>query len=48
MMNYISHLWSRFMNYADRLGPHEWFWILAAMLILGTFFLRGLGSRKRF
>jgi hypothetical protein len=47
-MSYLSSLWSRILSYADRLGPQQWFWILVAVLVVGTFMLRGFGSRKHY
>jgi hypothetical protein len=44
----LSHILSRIFNYADHLGPSEWFWIMVAMLVAGAFLLRGFGSRKNF
>ena len=44
----MSHLYWQIMNYADRLGPKEWFWIMIGMIVLGAFLLRGFGSRKHY
>jgi hypothetical protein len=44
----FNNLCSRILNYADRLGPHEWFWILIGIIVGGAFLLRGFGSRKHY
>jgi hypothetical protein len=44
----VNHLCSRILNYADRFGPHEWFWILIGIVVGGAFLLRGFGSRKHY
>jgi len=44
----VSHLYREFMHYVDRMGPHEWFLVLAAMIIVGVVCMRGFGSRTRY
>ena len=44
----MDHLWRDFMQYADRMGPEEWFLVLAAMIVVGLICMRGFGSRTRY
>ncbi len=44
----MSHFWREIMHYVDRMGPSEWFLVLAAMIVVGVVCLRGFGSRSRY
>jgi hypothetical protein len=44
----MGHLWRELLRQADRLGPHEWFFVLAAMIVVAVFCMRGFGSRTRY
>ena len=44
----MSHVYHELARYVDRLGPHEWAAVLAAMIIVGVVFLRGFGSRSNY
>jgi len=44
----MSHVFREIMRYVDRMGPHEWFWVLAAMILVGVICLRGFGSRSKY
>ena len=44
----LSHFCREVMRLIDHTGPREWFLILAAMIIVGWFFLRGFGSRSQY
>jgi hypothetical protein len=44
----MSHLYHQLMQRADRLGPHEWFWVLAAMIVVAIICMRGFGSRSQY
>jgi hypothetical protein len=43
----MGHFYRDIVRYVERMGPHEWFWVLAAMVIVGAICLRGYGSRLR-
>jgi hypothetical protein len=47
-MNHLWHLWQEIMRYAGRMGPQEWFFVLAAMIVVAVVCLRGYGSRKQY
>jgi hypothetical protein len=36
------------MHYADRLGPRDWFFVLAIMIVVGLVCMRGFGSRSQY
>ncbi len=42
----MSHCIREIFRYADHLGPRGWFWVMAVLIIIGAFFLRGYGSRS--
>jgi hypothetical protein len=44
----MEHLWREIVCYVDRMGPHEWFLVLAAMMVVAFFSMRGFGSRSRY
>jgi hypothetical protein len=44
----MNHFYSEVMHYVGRMGPHQWFWVLAAMIVVGVVFLRGFGSRSQY
>jgi hypothetical protein len=44
----MYHIWREIVRYADRLGPHEWFLVLAAMIVVGLVCMRGFGSRSKY
>ena len=36
------------MRFLDRMGPQEWLIVLAAMIVVGLFCMRGFGSRSQY
>lgn len=42
----MSRLWHEIIRYADRLGPQEWFLVMAGLIIVGLVCMRGFGSRS--
>jgi hypothetical protein len=44
----MGYLWREILRYADRMGPREWFLVLAAMLIVAVVCMRGFGSRSQY
>jgi len=44
----MSHYYWEFMRLIDGMGPREWFWTLAAVIVVGIFCLRGFGSRSHY
>ncbi len=40
--------WHELLRYANRMGPQEWVFVLAAMIVVALFCLRGFGSRKNY
>lgn len=43
----MNHYFREIMRYVDRMGIHEWFWVLIAVIVVGVFCLRGVGSRSQ-
>ena len=43
----MGHLWHDVMRVINSLDREEWALVLAGMIIVGFFCLRGLGSRLR-
>jgi hypothetical protein len=44
----MYRLWWELVHYAERLSPQRWLLVMAAMVIVGAYFLRGFGSRSRY
>jgi hypothetical protein len=44
----MNYLWREIMHYANRMGPSEWFLVLAAMIVVGVVCMRGFGSRSQY
>jgi hypothetical protein len=44
----MSHLYYQTTRYLERLGPHEWVIILAALIVVGVVCLRVFGSRSNY
>jgi hypothetical protein len=44
----MGHILNEIMRYVDRMGGHDWLWVLIAVMVLGGVFLRGLGSRSHY
>jgi hypothetical protein len=44
MINYFNHL----MNWLENMGQREWFAVLAVVILVGYFSLRGFGSRSNY
>jgi hypothetical protein len=44
----MSHLYWDIVRCINRMGPQEWFWVLAAVIVVGVLCLRGFGSRSRY
>ena len=36
------------MRYVDRMGPQDWVYVLAAVIVVGGMCLRGFGSRSQY
>jgi drug/metabolite transporter (DMT)-like permease len=47
-MNHVWHLWNLILRFAERMGPQEWFWVLAAMILVAVVCMRGFGSRSQY
>ena len=43
----IHYFWD-LMRYMERMGLHEWFWVLAAVFLVSALCLRGFGSRSQY
>ena len=41
-------MWSDLLHFVDRMGVQEWVLVLAAMIAVGFFCLRGFGSRSQY
>ncbi len=44
----MDHLWRETMHYIDRMGTNEWAVVLAAMVVVAWFCMRGFGSRSQY
>ena len=44
----VDHVYREIMRYADRMGPHEWFLMMGAMIVVGLICMRGFGSRSQY
>jgi hypothetical protein len=44
----MSRFYEQIVRQVNHFGAQEWFWILAGVLVVGAFFLRGFGSRKQY
>ncbi len=44
----MSHSWHRIVEYVNQMGPHEWFLVLGAMIIVAAVCMRGFGSRSQY
>ncbi len=44
----MDHYYHIIMRFLDRMGPQEWVIVLAAMIVVGFFCLRGFGSRSQY
>jgi hypothetical protein len=40
--------WRQITHIVNRMGPREWLIVMAAMIAVGLFCLRGFGSRKNY
>jgi hypothetical protein len=43
----MGHFIRDIMRYGERMGPYDWFWVLAVVVVVGALCLRGFGSRPR-
>jgi hypothetical protein len=48
MMYYFNEIYYQLLHYANRLSPQQWVLLLAIMLFLGIFCMRGYGSRSKY
>ncbi len=44
----IGHIWKEISHVINHMGMQEWFWVLAAMILVGLICLRGYGSRSKY
>jgi len=44
----MTHVYRELVYHIGRMGPQEWFWVMAAMLAVGWVCLRGFGSRSKY
>ncbi len=44
----LSHLYHQTERFLERLEPRHWVIILAGMIVVGLFCLRGFGSRSNY
>jgi hypothetical protein len=44
----MEHLWRAIVRYVDHMGPQEWLLVLAAMMVVAFFSMRGFGSRSKY
>ncbi len=44
----MTHYWYEMVQYVDRMGPQQWFVVLAAMIGVAVVCMRGFGSRSRY
>lgn len=44
----MSHIWHQIVRYVERMGPQEWLFVLAAMILVAIVCMRGFGSRSRY
>ena len=44
----MGRIWNDVLCYIERLGAQEWTLILAAVVVLGFFCMRGFGSRSEY
>ena len=46
----MEHLYRQAVHHVsstlDRMGPQEWFWVMAAMIVVAVVCMRGFGSRS--
>jgi hypothetical protein len=48
MLKFFNETYYLVLNYAYKLSPQEWVLVLAIMIVLGIFCLRGFGSRSNY
>ena len=44
----MNHFYWETMHLINRMGPHEWFLVLAAMIVVAVVCMRGFGSRSQY
>lgn len=44
----MSHLYRDLLRLVERMGPQEWVVVMAVLIVVGLFCLRGFGSRSRY
>jgi hypothetical protein len=44
----LYRLYHQVLDYAGDLAPQQWIVILAVIILIGAFFLRGFGSRAKY
>lgn len=42
----MVHYYKDLVRYVEHMGPEQWFFVLAAVIIVGALCLRGFGSRS--
>jgi hypothetical protein len=44
----MSSFWHGIVHYVDRMGAQQWFFVLAAMIVVAVVCMRGFGSRSQY
>ena len=44
----MSHIFREISRLINHMGMRDWFWVLAAMILVGLVCLRGYGSRSKY
>ena len=47
-MRWVGQLFHEAMNVAERMGTRDWVLVLAGLVVVGWFCLRGFGSRSSY
>jgi hypothetical protein len=47
-MTIVEHIWQDLMRYGSHMGAQQWFWVLAAMIVVAVVCMRGFGSRSQY
>ena len=44
----MSHIFREISRLMNHMGMREWFWVLAAMILVAVVCMRGYGSRSKY
>ena len=44
----MNHYWHEVVRFVDRMGPQEWMFVLASMIVVAAICMRGFGSRSQY